>query len=206
MRKLSTTSKAVRGLILLSFILLLSCIGPAQRLTPSDMSITRPDTNILVVVHSRSGNTAKLGQIISEQLHTDYIRLEVPSGSGDSLVTAPNRNDKVEIKPLKVDMTKYQIIFLGSPVWFHHPTAFIYAFVKNNDFTSKKVVLFYTYNGGLASDAIDEWKSIVKQHGGTVIDVIGINSKNFKTDEALRAEINAKIAANASLRINKKTE
>jgi flavodoxin len=198
--------KAAQGLVFLGFMLLLSCIGPAQRLTPPDMSITRPDANSLVVVHSRSGNTAKLGQIISEQLHTDYIRLEVPAGSGDSLVKAPNRNDKVEIKPLKADMTKYQIVFLGSPIWFHHPTAFIYAFVKNNDFTSKKVVLFYTYNGGLAKDAMDEWKSLVEQHGGTVIDIIGINSKNFKTDEALIAEINAKIAGNASLKINKNSE
>jgi flavodoxin len=170
------------------------------------MSITRPDANSLVVVHSRSGNTAKVGQIISEKLHTDYIRLDVPAGSGDSLFTFPNRNDSVEIKPLKVDMTRYQLVFLGSPIWAWHPTAFIYSFVKHNDFTSKKVVLFYTYRGGLAEDAVDEWKSLVEQHGGTVIDVIEVNSKTFNTDQALQSEVNTIITKHESLWMNEKSK
>jgi len=170
------------------------------------MSITRPDANCLVIVHSRSGNTAKVGKTISEKLHTDYIRLDVPAGSGDSVLTYPNRNDNVEVKPLKVDMTKYQLVFLGSPIWAWHPTAFIYTFVKHNDFTSKKVVLFYTFRGRLAGDAMDEWKNLVEQHGGTVIDVIGINSKIFNADEALKSEVNKIIAQHESLWINKNSK
>lgn len=206
MRTRLVTFRLVKSVILLSFLLLLSCIGPAQQLTPSDMSITKSDAGSLVVVHSRSGNTAKLGQMISEKLNADYIRLEVPAGAGDSLLSFPKRNDNVEIKPLKVDLTKYQLVFLGSPIWGHHPTAFIYSFVKNNDFTSKKVVLFYTYGGGLSDDAMAEWKSIVEQHGGTVVDVIGMNSKNFKSDEAMKSEINAAISQHESLWINNKSK
>lgn len=185
--------------ILLISLFFLSCVGPAQQLTPADMSIVRPDANSLVVVHSRSGNTAKMGRIISEKLNSDYIRLDVPVGSGDSMIAAPNRNDTVEVKPSQVDLTKYQLVFLGSPIWFWHPTAFIYTFVKHNDFTAKKVVLFYTNRGGLAEKAMDEWKSLIQQHGGTVIDVIGINSKIFNTDEALQAEVEAVITKQKSL-------
>ncbi|MGD0277546.1 MAG: flavodoxin [Syntrophales bacterium] len=194
--------KAGKLTILLISLFVLSCVGPAQQLTPADMSIIRPDTNSLVVVHSRSGNTAKMGHIISEKLNSDYIRLDVPAGSGDSMFAAPNRNDTVYVKPSKVDLTKYQLVFLGSPIWFWHPTAFIYTFVKHNDFNAKKVVLFYTNHGGLAEKAMDEWKGLVQQHGGTVIDVIGINSKIFNTDEALQAEVEAIIARQKSLWIS----
>ncbi len=206
MRTRLITFRMVKSLMLLSLLLLLSCIGPAQQLTPPDMSVTKSNASSLVVVHSRSGNTAKLGQAISEKMRADYIRLEVPTGSGDSLMDFPNRNETVEIKPLKVDMSKYQIVFLGSPIWAHHPTAFIYTFVKNNDFTSKKVVLFYTYNGGIASDAMDEMKALVEKQGGTVIDAFGMNGRYFDMDETAKSEINAVIHQHESLWIDKKSK
>jgi flavodoxin len=203
MRTRQANSTIVKSLILLSFLLLLSCIGPAQKLTPSDMSAIKSDAGCLVVVHSRSGNTAKLGQALSEKMHADYIRLEVPAGSGDSLMGFPNRNETVQIKPLKVDMSKYQLVFLGSPIWAHHPTAFIYTFIKNNDFTSKKVVLFYTFNGGIASDAMKEMKSLVEKQGGTVVDAFGMNSRYFDMDGTAKSEMNAAIAGHESLWIDK---
>jgi flavodoxin len=206
MRTRLITLRIVKSLILLSLLLLMNCIGPAQQLTPSDMSVKKSDASSLVVVHSRSGNTAKLGQAISEKMRADYIRLEVPAGSGDSLLDFPNRNETVAIKPLKVDMSKYQFVFLGSPIWAHHPTAFIYTFVKNNDFTSKKVVLFYTYNGGISSDAMKEMKSLVEKQGGTVIDAFGMNSRYFDMEGTARSEMNAAINQHEYLWIDKKSK
>ena len=193
------TSISRTWLILLLTVLFLGCVGPVQKLTPADMSITRPDAGSIVVVHSRSGNTAHMGMLISEQMNSDYVRLDVPEGSQDSLISVPRRNEFVEITPQKIDLSKYRLVFLGSPVWFWHPNAFIYSFIKNNDFASKKVVLFYTYEGGLAEDAIEEWKGLVEQSDGTVIDVIGINRSVFKTGEALEAEVNATIDRQKSL-------
>jgi len=147
-----------------------------------------------------------MGMLISEQMNSDYVRLDVPEGSQDSLISVPRRNEFVEITPQKIDLSKYRLVFLGSPVWFWHPNAFIYSFIKNNDFASKKVVLFYTYEGGLAEDAIEEWKGLVEQSGGTVIDVIGINRSVFKTGEALEAEVNATIDRQKSLWMGDKNQ
>lgn len=180
-------------LALLLGLLLYGCVGPPQKLTPADMSITRPDASSIVVVHSRTGNTALMGRLISEEMNSDYIRLDVPEGSQDSVLSVPNRNEDMEITPKKIDLSEYELAFLGSPIWFMHPTAFIYSFIKSNDFTSKKVVLFYTYGGGLAKNAIEEWRGLVRQSGGTVIDVIGIDRSDFETDEALQSEVNLTI-------------
>ncbi|MBN2178041.1 MAG: hypothetical protein JW743_01245 [Deltaproteobacteria bacterium] len=163
------------------------------------MSITKPEASSVVVVHSRTGNTALMGHLISEEMNSDFIRLDVPEGSQDSVLSVPNRNEDMEITPQKIDLSEYELVFLGSPIWFMHPTAFIYSFIKSNDLTSKKVVLFYAYGGGLAEKAIEEWKGLVRQSGGTVIDVIGIDCSDFETDEALQSEVNVMIERKKSI-------
>lgn len=178
-------------LILLLPLLCLGCIGPAQQLTPADKSIIRPDASSIVVVHSRTGNTAHVGRLVSDAINADYIRLDVPEGSQDSLISVPSRHENMKITPQKIDLSKYQLVFLGSPIWFMHPTAFIYSFIKNNDFTLKNVVLFYTYGGSIADDAVAEWEGLIQQKGGKVIDVIGIQHSSSQTREALEVEVNA---------------
>ncbi|MBW2637674.1 MAG: hypothetical protein JRC86_09175 [Deltaproteobacteria bacterium] len=200
------TSVSRMGLVLLLGLLLSGCVGPPQKLTPADMSITRSDASSIVVVHSRTGNTALMGQLISEEMNSDYIRLNVPEGSQDSVLSVPNRNEDMEITPQKIDLSEYELVFLGSPIWFMHPTAFIYSFIKSNDFNSKKVVLFYTYGGGLAKNAIEEWKGLVRQSGGTVIDVIGIDRSDFETDEALQSEVNLTIERQKSIWMGDKNQ
>jgi len=194
MRIKSAFSTNVLLFYLLTAWLFSSCSPPqAKRLTSRDLSIERPGATALVVVQSRTGNTALLGLHISEIMATDYIRLETPAGYGDSYVAYTSRKNEVPVKPEKKDLSKYRLVFLGSPIWYWHPTAFIYTFIKNNDLSGKKVVLFFTNQGGLGDDAIDEWKALVRKQGGTVIDVLGINRNEFKTDEALLAEIKAQV-------------
>jgi len=189
-----------KGLILLFLTgFIASCTAPAQRLTQSDLEILRPGATSLVVVHSRTGNTAAVGLQISDALHSDYIRLKAPEGSGDNYMNAPNRNKEASVEPKNLDMKKYGIIFLGSPIWYWHANAFIYTFIRNNDFTGKKIVLFYTYEGGISDDAVDEWKSLVHKKGGKVIDVVSINRKDFKTSESLLAEIKSIIVKHKSV-------
>lgn len=189
--------KVLCFLFLISFIV--SCTAPAQILTQRDLKIARPGAASLVVVHSRTGNTASVGLQISEAMRSDYIRLKTPGKAGDNYMNSPNRNEDASIEPRTVDLRKYELIFLGSPIWYWHANAFIYSFIRNNDLSGKKVVLFYTYEGGISKGAVDEWKSLVQKKGGNVIDVVSINRKHFKTPEALQLETKAVIAKNKSI-------
>ncbi|MBN1534802.1 MAG: hypothetical protein JXA20_19175 [Spirochaetes bacterium] len=166
-----------------------ACTAPVQRPAPEDMTIVRPGAKSLVVVHSRSGNTAAAGRVISEMMKADYLRLAIPEDAGNSLLTVPKRNDTVEMTPMKHDLSRYRLLFLGSPIWYWHPTAYIYTFIRNNDLRDRRVVLFYTYEGGLAGDAVQEWKDLVKQRGGEVIDVVGVDRSDLEDEEALRTQV-----------------
>jgi hypothetical protein len=103
----------------------------------------------------------------------------VPAGSGDGFFRTPNRHKPVHYSA-PIDLAPYHLIFLGSPIWYWRPTAFIYAFVRDHDFSGKRVVLFYTNEGGLSKDALGEWRSLVESRGGRVVDVIGIDRKKDK--------------------------
>jgi flavodoxin len=173
-----------------------ACTAPEQKLTPADLRITRPGARSLVVVHSRSGNTAVMGLRISEKMNSDYIRLRTPEKAGKNYLHAPNRKDDAPVEPKTVDLAKYDVVFLGSPIWYWHPTAFICSFIRSNDFSGKKVVLYFTYEGGLSKTAVDEWKSLVEGRGGTVIDVVSINRKIHKMPDSLRAETESIIDKN----------
>ena len=171
----------------LSLIFLSGCFPPAQKLTAQDLAIHRKETKSLVVVHSRGGSTARMALALANTLQTDYIRLVVPESAGSCFFSTPNRVSPVIFKPARVDLGRYNLLFLGSPIWFWHPTAFIYSFINKHDLTNKKVVLFYTYKGGMGCHAIEDWKHLVASRGGEVVDVIGINRKKLKKDKVREA-------------------
>lgn len=156
------------------------CPPPAQVITAKDLAIRRPNATALVVVHSRTGHTARVGLTLSRLLNTDYVRLVVPRGAGDSYFRTPNRHDRVKYRPAQVDLDRYSLLFLGSPIWWYYPTAFIYRFIKRHDLTGKRVVLFYTYRGGIRAAAVPEWKRLVVLRGGKVVGVIAVNRKKLK--------------------------
>ena len=156
--------------------LTLSCAPPAAQKVPIDhMKIIQEDAKVLIVVHSRSGNTAEAGGTLAFLTDGDYYRLEVPAGAGDSYFDFPDRKEIVKFKPTSIDFTPYDTIFIGSPIWWDHPTAHICSFIKAHDFSGKRVILFYTYEGSTTIEALQEWENLIKTQGGKFIDIFGVD-------------------------------
>jgi len=60
------------------------------------------------------------------------------------------------IEPLKADVSKYDVVFLGYPVWFGTFANPIFTLLDQVDFSGKKVVPFCTFgSGGLESSSKD---------------------------------------------------
>ncbi len=57
----------------------------------------------------------------------------------------------------------------GSPIWLYSPAPPVFEFVRNNDFTGKKVVLFTSLNSKFEQKCIDDFSALVKQNGGDFI-------------------------------------
>ncbi len=47
-----------------------------------------------------------------------------------------------------IDISNYDVIFVGSPVWNFSMSLPMKAFLKNNNFKNKTIIPFFTYSGG----------------------------------------------------------
>ena len=117
----------------------------------------------LVLYYSQTTNTKKVAQEISNRLGADMEEIvAVKPYEGDFQATI-NRSMKErqegvtpDIKPLKADLSKYDVIFLGYPIWFGTYAPPVATLLSQVDLSGKKVVPFCTFgSGGLEASIKD---------------------------------------------------
>ena len=136
-------------------------------------------SDVLVVYYSRSGNTEAMAREIAQRLQADIIKLETKLYSLDFngwfKANRDSRSKKnVDIRPEVVDLQRYRLIFLGSPIWWYRPAPPLWTFVEKNDFSGKEVVLFNTFNSKFKAKPIKGFQREVEEKGGRLIDHIFI--------------------------------
>ena len=113
---------------------------------------------VLVVYYSWSGNTRKAAEYIAE--HTGGTLLEITAAKpypSDYNACVQQAKDEVQqeqtpaIKPASVDLSKYDVIFVGTPNWWSSIAPPVRTFLTKNKMDGKKVALFVTHgSGGMA--------------------------------------------------------
>ena len=114
---------------------------------------------VLVLYYSQTSNTKTVAQEIATKVGADIEEIiPVKPYDGDFQATIERCNQermqgvKPEIKPIAADLVKYDVIFIGYPVWFGTFAPPIAAFLDQVDLNGKKVVPFCTFgSGGLDS-------------------------------------------------------
>ena len=109
----------------------------------------------LVVFYSQSNTTRTVAQEIQKQLNCDIAEIEcVEPYSGDFGQTIQRWQKEQqegtlpEIKPLDKNISDYDVIFLGYPIWGGTYAIPVATFLKNTDFAGKKLVPFCTFGSG----------------------------------------------------------
>ena len=118
---------------------------------------------VLVLYYSQTSNTKTLAQEIANRLGADIEEIvPVNPYDGDFQATidrcTEEREEGIipEIKPVAADIAKYDVIFIGYPVWFGTFAPPVAAFLDKADLSGKKVVPFCTFgSGGLDSSVKD---------------------------------------------------
>ena len=113
---------------------------------------------ILVAYFSaEAGRTARVAQTIAEASGGDIFEI-VPAEvytmkdlNWKNPISRCNREKMgkkdVPVKDRVENMDEYDIIFLGFPIWYFEAPNVIHTFVKDYDFTGKKIFLFATSGG-----------------------------------------------------------
>ena len=118
---------------------------------------------VLVLYYSQSDNTKAVAQEISTALGADLeeiVPVEPYNGTYDETIQRCIREREEEIlpkiQPLLADVSAYDVVFIGYPIWFGTCALPMLTCLGEIDLSGKKVVPFCTFgSGGLFSSAAD---------------------------------------------------
>lgn len=68
-----------------------------------------------------------------------------------------------EMAPGEVDISGYDMVFIGFPVWWYIAPTIINTFLEKHDFSGKTIVLFATSGGSGFGNTVDALKGSVAQ-------------------------------------------
>ena len=121
------------------------------------MLVWKPQGKVAVVFFSQSkvGNTRQIAEWIAEATGGDPVEIEraepYPEPYGETLKAAQaeiSSSTLPAIRPLAANLSDYDVVFLGSPVWYGTYAAPVGSFLKATDLSGKTVIPFCTHGGG----------------------------------------------------------
>lgn len=162
-----------------------------------------PDTTpqILVLYYSQTSNTKAVAEEIAQQLGADIEEIvPVNPYDGDFQATIERCMQEkeqgviTEIQPLASDINKYDVVFIGYPVWFGTYAPPVAAFLKQTDLSGRKIVPFCTFGSGGLESSVKELAE--QQPNAEILTGYGIRAARL---DAAPAEIDQFLKANGFL-------
>ena len=145
-------------LVLATAMMAATACGPKKEATATDNEEAK-----LVLYYSQTSNTKTVAREIATRLGADIEEIiPLKPYEGDLQATVERcrqeREEGItpEIQPLTSDLSQYDVIFLGYPVWFGTYAPPVAALLDQVDLSGKKIVPFCTFgSGGLVSSTKD---------------------------------------------------
>lgn len=121
-------------------------------------------SNVLVAYFSASGVTAKVAKNLAEETGADLFAIEpeTPYTAADlnwqdresrSTIEMNDRTCRPAIRSRLEDMSRYDVVFVGFPVWWYREPSIIDTFMEAYDFSGKTVIPFATSGGSSIGDS-----------------------------------------------------
>lgn len=123
----------------------------------------------LVAYFSASGVTASVARMVAESAGADLFEIEpqVPYTKADlnwmdkkarSTVEMNNPDSRPQIAKEVKDMSQYDTVIIGFPIWWYVAPTIINTFLESYDFAGRKIALFATSGGSGFGKTVDRLK------------------------------------------------
>lgn len=120
----------------------------------------------LVVYFSHSGKTQTVAKQIAQHLQADIVRIEAEEPYSQVYRETTQRarqeldtNAYPPIKSIRTNITDYDVILIGYPIWGGRAPRPVMTFLASQDFTGKTVITFCTSGGSPLSGSTSELKA-----------------------------------------------
>jgi len=138
--------------------IIMSAFGCGNKKAESPNNAPKEDSKVLVAYFSATGTTEAVAKTIADATGGDLFKIKpVQTYTSADL----NWNDKKSRSTLEMndkkarpeiaskvdDMSSYEVIFLGYPIWWYTAPRIINTFLEQYDLADKRIVLFATSGG-----------------------------------------------------------
>jgi len=151
----------------------------AQNVVDNTQLINEFDSDsILIVYLSRTNNTKAVAEIIHDEVGGDLVPLELenpyPEDYDAIVKQVAEENESGFLPPLKtkIDIAKYDMIFLGFPTWGMQLPPPLKSFLSAHDLSGKTIIPFNTHAGYEAGSGFKTIKELCK--GCTILEGFSI--------------------------------
>ena len=162
-------------ILMTTMMMLLTACGGGNAQTGADTSAqketqtsasARSDQRVLVVYFSRAdentggvgyiekGNTKILAEMIAERTHGDLFEIKTVKAypkeyrpATEAAKQEKEENARPEIVGELPDLSKYDVVFLGYPIWWSDMPMPVYTFLDRENFAGKIILPFCTHEG-----------------------------------------------------------
>ena len=167
-------------ILMATMMMLLTACGGGNAQTGADTSAqketqttssARSDQRVLVAYFSRAdentggvgyiekGNTKILAEMIAERTHGDLFEIKPVKPypkeyrpATEAAKQEKEENARPEIVGELPDLSKYDVVFLGYPIWWSDMPMPVYTFLDRENFVGKIILPFCTHEGSGFSD------------------------------------------------------
>lgn len=126
-------------------------------------------SNKLIAYFSASGVTKKVAENIKTVTNADIFEIEPKEKytsadlnwndkSSRSSIEMNDKSSRPEIKN-KVDLSEYDAIIIGFPVWWYTAPTIINTFIEENNIKNKNIYVFVTSGGSGVTDSFNNLKN-----------------------------------------------
>lgn len=133
---------------------------------------TNQDTKVTVIYFSATGTTKKVAVSLSEALKSDLIEIipkekyssnDLNYNDASSRVSKEHNdsNSRPAIENI-IDVSKYDTIYLGYPIWWSDAPKIIYSFLDKYNLKNKKLFLFSTSASSNMTTSVNNIKNYQK--------------------------------------------
>jgi flavodoxin len=134
--------------------------------------------NVLIVYYSKTGNTAKVAQKIKEYCEEKKASVEVCALEPKKSLKPDeySRLQEIEFKNKLPGIEKFDLIFVGSPVWGMGATPIIVSYLKGlENAKGKKFAVFLSCHV-MTGNSVKKMSSILATKGAIVKDSFALKS------------------------------
>ena len=132
-------------------------VGGADAEDLKQSILSKDSYRILVTYFSYSGTTKQVAESIAEKTGANLFEIKPVSPYSNVYMQSNReirRNERPALEELPDDVSDYDIVFVGFPIWWHATPAPVNTFLESNDLAGKLIISFCTSAESPISEAL----------------------------------------------------